>query len=606
MPDQPVLMPGALALAAAAALTMALALLLTPARALAQVSPGPLARAHETLDQPTQCFQCHAREGGMTQRCLDCHIVIAGARRSGTGFHGREARARDCAGCHPDHAGRDFALVRWDEGSLQRFDHRRTGYTLTGKHATLACADCHQAKFQRPAPVAAGAAREPAHRWSGLGTTCTSCHADPHKARFGASCVKCHGTQDWKRIEARRFDHDLTRYPLRGKHAKVRCESCHDPASPTEKDPPFERCGACHKDAHAGQALVAGKAADCAACHTVEGFKPSTFTVEMHQREAYRLEGRHATVACVSCHPKRAPGPAATALGTAAMVMRPPHERCMSCHVDAHGGQLAARADRGACESCHRLAGWKPSTFTVADHAALKLRLEGAHAPLECAACHALGRPGLPPPGNAASLGTGKFAFKIAELECAQCHQDPHLGRFATGGPRAKSAGCLACHDVARWRPATVTVASHRDYGFALEQAHGAVACTGCHAEMDGRPKASSLRLAAHPAPLPFEKNRHECIDCHADIHGKQFATRRDQGACEGCHELEAWRPAARFVHDRDTRFKLEGAHAKVACAACHPSKKDAASRARVVYHGVPVRCESCHAPADRMNGGAR
>jgi hypothetical protein len=453
--------------------------------------------------------------------------------------------------------------------------------------------------------VAAGAAREPAHRWSELGTACTSCHADPHKARFGADCVKCHGTQNWKRIDPRRFDHELTRYPLRGKHATVRCESCHDPASPTGKDPPFDRCGACHKDAHAGQALVAGKPADCAACHTVEGFKPSTFTVEMHQREAYRLEGKHAAVACASCHPKR-PAGTAPALGTAAVVMRPPHERCTSCHLDAHGGQLAARADRGACESCHRLAGWTPSTFTVADHSALKLKLEGAHAPLECAACHGLGRPGLPPPANASSLGTARFAFKVTELECAQCHHDPHLGRYAAGGPRAKSAGCLACHDVARWRPATVTVASHRDYGFALEQAHGAVPCTGCHTELDGRPKVSSLRLAAHPGPLPFDKNRRECVACHADIHGKQFATRRDQGACEACHGLEAWRPASRFVHDRDSRFKLEGAHAKVACLACHPSRKDAAGRARVVYHGVPVRCESCHAPADRMNGGAR
>ncbi len=606
MPEQPMLMPATCMFVVALALTMALALVLCPASALAQVSPGPLARAHEKLDQPASCFQCHARAGGMTQRCVACHTGIGSQRRDGRGLHGREARAKDCAGCHPDHAGRDFALVRWDEGAPERFDHRRTGYALTGKHAALPCADCHQAKFQHPSPVAAGVTPEPAHRWSGLATACTSCHTDPHKARFGAECTKCHGTQDWKRIEKQRFDHDLTRYPLRGKHAAVRCESCHDPASPTGKQPAFAACGDCHKDAHAGQALIAGKPADCAPCHAVEGFKPATFTVEMHQRETYRLEGKHAAVACASCHPQRPVGAAISALGTARVVMRPPHERCTTCHTDAHGGQLAARADRGACEACHRLTGWKPSTFAVADHATLKLRLEGAHAPLECAACHGLDRRGLPAPAAAAALGAAKFAFKLTESECVQCHHDPHLSRYSAGGASPQTAGCLSCHDVARWRPATVTVAAHRGYGFALEQSHGAVPCTGCHAEMDKRPKVGSLRLAAHPAPLPFEQRRHECVACHADVHGGQFATRRDRGRCEACHGLDAWRAAARFVHDRDTPFKLEGAHAKVACAACHRIQKDSAGRARNVYHGVPVRCESCHAPVDRLNGGAR
>ena len=53
-----------------------------------------------------------------------------------------------CAACHPDHAGRDFALISWTEGDPARFDHRRTGWTLEGSHGKVECAKCH--KFYEP------------------------------------------------------------------------------------------------------------------------------------------------------------------------------------------------------------------------------------------------------------------------------------------------------------------------------------------------------------------------------------------------------------------------------------------------------------------------
>ena len=602
----------------ASLVAFALALALAgPVPARGQVSPGPLARAHATLDKPSECYACHARGGGMTQRCLACHTGIAAQREGGLGLHGKDAQSRDCESCHPDHAGREFDLIKWDEGAAERFDHRRTGYPLTGKHAALRCAACHQAKFQSPVAFAAGAAREPAHRWNGLKTACTACHQDPHQARFGSDCEKCHTTKDWKAIAASRFDHDLTRYPLRGKHVTVRCERCHDPASPTGKKPPFAACGDCHKDAHGGQATLAGKPADCAPCHSVQGFETSTFSVALHQRSKYRLEGKHAEVRCASCHPKRPEGPAAAALGSARIVIRPARERCSSCHADAHGGLLAARADHGACESCHRVSGWKPSLFMVSDHAALAFKLAGAHERTPCADCHAASRRDLPPPAPVASLGTAKFAFKLSEKECVQCHYDPHGGRFARGGARwiargiargigrVAAAGCLACHDLERWRPAAVSVAAHADFGFALEGAHGAVPCTGCHGELKGRPDASSLALASHPTPLAFDQKRSACVACHEDIHRGQFVPRREGGDCQSCHGVDSWRPAARFVHDRDTRFKLEGAHVKVACAACHIGVRDAAGRATVRYRGVPVECAACHGASGRPSGGA-
>ena len=96
------------------------------------------------------------------------------------------------------------------------------------------------------------------------------------------------------------FDHDRTRYPLRGKHATVACDGCHDFRTARGKRPPFASCGACHTDAHAGTATLAGRPADCAECHDVGGFAPSTFTAARHRDTRYPLEGKHASVACSS------------------------------------------------------------------------------------------------------------------------------------------------------------------------------------------------------------------------------------------------------------------------------------------------------------------
>jgi hypothetical protein len=586
-PDDPGWLRRAAGVAAAALALAALA----AAVARAQVSPGALAAAHADLDRGTLCFKCHARGGGMSARCLDCHSEIAAERRAASGYHGRLAADKECAGCHPDHAGREFALIRWDEGAAERFDHRRAGWPLTGKHAATACRDCHQPKFQRAPGARAIRLKDPARSWLGLDPDCAACHADPHMGDFGALCTKCHNTADWHRVDQRGFDHDRTRYPLRGKHAALACASCHDPKTAWGQKPPFERCGSCHQDAHGGQATLAGQPADCAACHSVAGFRPSSYTVADHERSAYPLHGKHAAVACGDCH-KRGTAPG---LGKAGVVLRPPHDRCAACHADAHGGQLAARPDGGACESCHAVAGFAPSSFTVAQHEALKLPLAGRHATIACAACHSAKRAGLPAPAGAARAGSAGFVFALAERQCADCHRDPHRGRYAAGGARPMKEGCAACHDAARFRPSRVDVALHKDYGFALEGAHRAVPCVDCHRELAAPPAASSLVAAKGPAPaLPFDNPKRDCAACHKSPHGDQFAARADHGACDGCHGLESFRPASRFDHDRDAAFKLVGKHAGVACARCHPVEP-VPGGTRVRYRGVPTRCESCH-----------
>ena len=563
----------------------------------AQVAPGPLAAAHGDLEGPALCFRCHARGGGMTARCLACHTEIAARRSAGRGLHGRSAGRGECASCHPDHAGRDFALVRWEGDSAERFDHRLAGWQLSGKHATAACRDCHQPKFQHPASARGMRVKDPARSWLGLDAACLSCHEDPHAARFGADCMKCHDTADWHRMRADGFDHEQTRYPLRGAHARVACATCHDPQTAWGKTPSFATCGSCHRDAHAGQATVTGKIADCAACHTVEGFRPSSFTVAAHRATRYPLAGRHAEIACERCHARRGPS---AALGSSGVVLRPAHEVCASCHADAHGGQLAGRPDHGACEACHRVQGFVPSTLPLSRHASTRLPLDGRHAEIACGACHGAQRGGLPVPAGAAQAGSARFVFRLADVECAGCHRDPHQGRYDPRGIHPVAGGCSSCHDARAFRPARVDSTQHANLGFALEGAHRAVPCVDCHGDLLSRAKVTSLTLAAPAAgaspthPVPATAATAECLSCHTNPHGNQFSSRKDRGACTGCHGLDVFRPASRFAHDRDTSFPLAGAHARVPCTSCHRPQPGNAT-VRVVYRGLDRRCESCH-----------
>jgi hypothetical protein len=568
-------------------LAFALACLACPVAA--QISPGPLAEAHRQLEGPLHCVKCHGggNKAVMTALCLDCHKEIAWLVQRGRGFHAGVAD-QPCSTCHPEHAGRDFALIRWPDGDSARFDHARTRWPLDGGHAKVKCVDCHKAAF-RISPAARLAERGvPARSWVGLEQQCAACHADVHRGRLGSACTKCHVTSSFKTINRVSFDHDRTHYPLRGRHIQVACEKCHQMSSGRVfSSPRFASCADCHQDAHAGTATLAGRVVDCAACHMVQDWQPSTFTVAQHRLAKYPLEGRHEPVKCAACHVKNPAAIPAAHLGSAGVWLRPVAAQCRDCHADDHGGQFASRPDRGACGACHTVGGWRPSTFTVAAHATLRLKLEGRHAQIECRACHGPDRAGLPPLAGAQVLGRAGVALTLKETECAACHIDPHDGRL----PR-----CLDCHDTRRFRPSTIDIAAHRGYKFPLDGAHGAVPCIVCHQELQHPATTSSLLLARWSfSRLAFAAPAGGCAGCHASPHGQQFAARSDRGACEGCHDVAAFRPATRFDHERDAAFSLKGAHAHVPCSRCHVASGGSGGKPVVVYRPVSGKCETCH-----------
>ena len=579
--------------APARALVLALVLATGSGAAHAQVSPGPLAAAHASLDGPTECFRCHAKTGGkagMDARCLDCHTEVAQMRTQRRGYHARVTSSA-CASCHPDHGGRAFALVAWENGSPERFDHARAGFALIGKHATLACKDCHRPELQKSAVVPLLRVKDRSRSWLGLEQACASCHDDPHKGSLGNACASCHAQTKWN--PAPGFDHAKTGYALSGAHAKLACITCH--ATPAVnagtdakgapralwKPVPHADCASCHRDPHAGRFTGA-----CARCHTTAGWKRMDTRGFDHDQTRYPLRGAHVAVTCDDCHAASHGG------------RRPPHDRCMACHREAHEATAAAELKGADCAVCHAVQGWTPSTWPRAKHQATAYPLEGAHRDAECRGCHTRAAAGS---AEAAALGSSRVRLHPGHERCVPCHRDSHGGRFSRGGARARAAECLACHTFDTFRPSRFDARAHADSPFALEGAHRAVPCQRCHEELAAPAAASSLRGAAG-RELAFTRERRACADCHADPHGGQLKDKG--GACDRCHGIEAFVPAARFDHDRDAVFPLQGAHARTPCAACHRATTAGRDGERVVrYRPTPTKCESCHTSGA---GGAR
>jgi hypothetical protein len=50
-----------------------------------------------------------------------------------------------------------------------------------------------------------------------------------------------------------------------------------------------------------------------------------------------------------------------------------------------------------------------------------------------------------------------------------------------------------------------------------------------------------------------------------------------------------------KFDHQRDSQFKLDGVHVRVACSGCHRTEILGSGKTRVIYRPVPHRCEDCH-----------
>jgi hypothetical protein len=632
---------GGLRRAAVLAAACALAVLAGARTARAQFfSPGPLARPHSGLEGLEKCSKCHQEQKGLAAKlCLDCHTELGARVAKGAGFHGRMQPAkRDlCQSCHPDHRGLDFSMIEW-EGGRDRFDHQKTGWPLKGAHAKTRCDDCHQRALVVDPAVRRMLERLPKQTTQlGLSERCDSCHFDEHRGQLGRDCAKCHDEKAWKPEPG--FNHQTTAFPLNGKHKDVACAKCHEAltderfvatALPRPRAATFmemkpidhKTCESCHDDPHKG---TLGPA--CASCHSEAGWKiiktNKDQDTSFHDKTRFPLRGGHIGVACRSCHGPF-PGQSAKFKGLA-------FGACSDCHEDAHLGQLKPKppAKVVACEGCHTVNAFTPVRYELEQHAHTEFPLEGAHAAAACRGCH-------PIDDRLAARITAavhkqlaqrkrpeRFSFAVLHPKkspnaCALCHDDVHRGQFVD---EDGVNDCAACHKTTSFTD--LTFDHDKQSRFSLTGKHAETACAGCH--KPETPRGGGAAFVRYK-PLGLA-----CGGCHVDVHQGQFlaaapsAAIRPSGAkgqlvasaaatavpaarpapangrrkardCSFCHETSDFKQTT-FDHNdrRFTTFALDGKHAKVRCAGCHPDVRVAEGITTVRYRPVPRACEDCH-----------
>jgi hypothetical protein len=257
----------------------------------------PLQGAHSTV----VCSACHIGERykGVGTGCMDCHRI--------QDVHNGRYGAK-CESCHDQ--------KKW---KTIHFDHDKTKYPLRAAHVKVKCDLCHPGDLYHDK----------------LETTCVSCHKkdDKHKGKLGNRCEQCHGEASWRRTTS--FDHDVTRFPLIGRHAVVACEECHH--SLQFKGAPLN-CDACHRDKqHEGRL-----GPNCGPCHNPNSWKRWRYNHDTQTH--YPLTGAHRDLNCEACHVTKNVAKATLPMD------------CLSCHRqdDAHHGAFGP-----SCERCHTTTSFK-------------------------------------------------------------------------------------------------------------------------------------------------------------------------------------------------------------------------------------------------------
>ena len=402
-----------------------------------------------------------------------------------------------------------------------------------------------------------------------------------------AKCKQCHtehiGRQaDVVQLDRDTFDHNATDFKLTGKHSNVRCALCHK-SDKKFRDAPH-KCIDCHKDDDQHDGRLGEQ---CDDCHTEKGWAEAKFD---HDETDFPLKGKHQDVQCNDCHPNQRYEDISTA--------------CYACHRldDVHTGLWGEK-----CQDCHNEEDWEEIDF---DHDQdTDFELTGQHRDLECETCH-----------------TDQTRNKDMGTTCFDCHEndDEHLGR--------NGKKCEDCHTTDDW--AKEKFDHDEDTDFPLEGKHQKVVCLACHRGVIGDEELDTHCYACHEKddvhsgqegkqcerchnesgwgedvifdhdltrfPLiglhsivpceechlstDYQSATTECNDCHEpdDIHERRLGPH-----CARCHNPNDW-ALWRFDHNRDTDYKLDGAHEGLDCHGCHntPVKKSIE---------LSDRCVDCH-----------
>lgn len=434
---------------------------------------------------------------------------------------------------------------------------------------------------------------------------CLACHKEiqerisqrkGYHARVSGSCVKCHGEHkgadyDLMGLSRIQFDHTETGWPLTGKHSDIDCPKCHTKTRKNVSTGQLTQrktylgnnsaCQACHKSPHQNKKALFQQ---CYKCHDTNAWEKRESPNFDHNRETkFALTGSHETVNCISCHTKK--------------VWAPMPMQCVNCHKDPHDGQFGKK-----CEGCHNTKAWtaasaamgkatKGSTSvgtgaaavgkgktgskstksakstSVFDHNKTAFPLLGKHQAVPCKTCH------------------GPVIGKMDNFQdCVGCHKDVHKGAYAP-------TPCRTCHsfegfNIIKSAPALQTSKpestksnlssqsstkpfvppsgfDHAVTGFPLVGKHEMVTCENCH--VGGK----------------FKGIGRTCNSCHNDFHKGELGFE-----CERCHSPAISFMDVEFNHNREAKFRIDGAHVRNQCNQCHWNNK---------YKFGDFNCSTCH-----------
>lgn len=553
---------------------------------------------HESLvfsKMDKDCFSCHKdiHQGTVGLDCSSCHTPTTWMVKDIIGLHqnGRfpllgAHQTTDCAQCHtgypqlnfeplnidcyachkqnyestqnPNHVAANFSTECQDCHNVSALSWKATNidhsfFPLVGGHALPSCFSCHQQGGD----------------FGGLSTECYSCHQQTYEATqnpnhiaagMPTTCEVCHSIQGWTPAE---FNHDLTAFPLTGKHIDTDCSNCHTngyTGTPTE-------CYACHQQDYESTTdpnhVVENYPQDCSVCHNTTNWGDANFD---HNLTQFPLTGAHTTTTCQSCHQNGYTGTSTD---------------CVSCHQTDYNNTSNPNHTTVSfpttCVDCHSTAAWAPATF---DHDNQYFPIySGAHNGKwnQCSECHTT-------PSN------------YSQFSCIDCHEHnkPDMDNDHQGvqGYIYSSQDCFSCHPQGKKDGAF----NHATSSFPLTGLHISASCTDCH--QNGYAGTTSVCSDCHTTEYNSASNpNHQTLSISTD--------------CAICHTPTAdWQPALFPQHDQV--YQLLGRHAEIAndCASCHNGNYTTTQNQCVECHqsaynasvnpnhsaaGLSTECSTCH-----------